>query len=154
MTKGFIPLAIALVLLTGCGTASVSPNLLRKEGVITGFNKDGHAVVKSIAFSRSAAASPRMLKCVQTEAEGLAAPPVELDGTVKANGKAYAQLQYSSYVGYVLTIRGDKYTFDRLTNAGTNGPAYELMASSWGTPENAYSTLEGIADRISGCAAG
>lgn len=154
MFKGIVAALFPLALMVGCSATTVSPAIASKPGVTTGFNGDGYAIVKSIVFQRPAADPSRLLKCVQTEVDGLTAPPVELDGSVKANGRAYAQLQYSNYVSYSLTVRGGKYTFDRLANAGTNGPAFELMGSSYGTPQNAYSALESLADRISGCAAG
>lgn len=154
MIKGIILGLVSLAILSGCGTTTVSPALRGKEGVTTGFNGQGYPVVKSIVFQRSAADPSRVLKCVQTEVDGLSGAPVELDGAVKAKGHAYASLQFSNYVAYALTIKGGQYTFDRLNHAGDNGPTYGLMASSHGSPENAYSALEGIADRVSGCAAG
>jgi len=126
--------------------------IANKPGVVTGANKDGYAIVKSITFSRQAADVTRVLVCMQSEVDGLTGTPVQIDGAAKANGKAYATLQYSNYVAFALTVRGSEYRFDRLTNAGLNGPSYELMGSTWGTPENAYAALEDIANRVSGCA--
>lgn len=143
---------VLLTLLTGCGTTSVSPLIANKPGVVTGANKDGYAIVKSITFMRPPADVARILVCMQSDVDGVTGPPVQIDGAAKANGKAYATLQYSNYVAFALTVRGAEYRFDRLANAGLNGPSYELMASTWGTPENAYAALEGIADRVSGCA--
>jgi hypothetical protein len=151
--KGIALVLLSLVGITGCGTKTVSTALQGKLGVTTGVGSDGYPVVKSIAFQRPSADASRVMKCMQAEVDGLNVPPVEIDGTVRASGKAYASLQFSNYVAFALTVRDSEYTFDRLSNAGLNGPAFELMASSYGSPENAYVALEGIADRVSHCAA-
>lgn len=145
---------LTLVGITGCGTKTVSPALQGKQGVTTGVGPDGYPIVKSIVFQRAAAPTPRVMQCVQSEIDGLSAPPIELDGAVKAKGKAFAHLQFSNYVSFALTIRGGDYTFDRLNHAGESGPTFELMASSHGSPENAYRALESIADRVSDCSKG
>lgn len=136
----------------GCGTTTVSPLIANKPGVVAGANKDEYPIVKSITFTRPAANLDRVLVCMQSEVDGLAGAPVQIDGAAKANGRTYATLQYSNYVAFAMTVRGTEYRFDRLANAGLNGPSFELMASTWGTPENAYSALEAIADRVSRCA--
>jgi hypothetical protein len=90
---------------------------------------------------------------MQAEVDGLSGSPVAIDGVAKASGKVYAPLQFSNYVAFAMSVRGSEYRFERLTNAGINGPAFELMASAYGTPENAYTALETIANRVSDCAA-
>jgi hypothetical protein len=146
-----IGLGIATAL-AGCGTKTVSQELATKPGVVTGTGKDGYPVVKSITFKRPSAEVSRVLACMQAEVDGLTGNPVQIDGAVKSSGKAYASLQFSNYVAFAMTVRDTEYRFDRLANAGLNGPAFELMGSSYGTPENAYAALESIADRVSGCA--
>ena len=146
-----IGVVIAMAL-AGCGTKIVSQELATKPGVITATGKDGYPVVKSITFKRSSADISRVLACMQAEVDGITGNPVQIDGAVKSSGKAYASLQFSNYVAFAMTVRDTEYRFDRLANAGLNGPAFELMASSYGTPENAYAALESIADRVSGCA--
>lgn len=151
VSKGITLVLLSVLGLAGCGTTTVSPAIKGKEGVSTGFNSSGYPVVKSIVFQRPAADATRVLKCVQTEIDGLYGQPVELDGAVKAKGQTYASVGASYYVAYALTIQGGKYTFDRLNHAGENGPTYELMGSSHGSPENAYAALERITDRVSEC---
>lgn len=143
----------AATMLAGCGTKTVSAGLAAKPGVVTGTGSDGYPVVTSITFQRTPADAARVVTCMQAEVDGITSPPVAIDGLAKATGKAYAALQFSNYVAFALTVDGAQYRFDRLTNAGLNGPAFALMASSYGTPENAYHVLEGIADRVSSCAA-
>ena len=145
--------ALICTAIAGCGTKTVSQELASKQGVITGTGKDGYPVVKSITFKRPKADVSRVLACMQAEVDGLTVTPVQIDGVVKSSGKAYASLQFSNYVAFAMTVRNNEYRFDRLTNAGLNGPAFELMASSYGTPENAYAALKSIADRVSECAA-
>lgn len=53
-----------------------------------------------------------------------------------------------------MSVDDFEYRFDSLSNAGKNGPAFELISSSCGGSENYYAALESIADRISCCASG
>lgn len=147
-----IGVGIATVLV-GCGTKTVSSTLAAKPGIVTGSGKDGYPVVKSITFERPSANVSRVLACMQAEVDGITGDPVEIDGLARSSGKAYASLQFSNYVAFAMTVRGTEYRFDRLANADLNGPAFELMASAYGSPENAYAALESIADRVSDCAA-
>ena len=144
-----------VTVLVGCGTKTVSSALATKPGVVTvtGTGTDGYPVVKSITFKRPSADVSRVLACMQAEVDGITGNPVEIDGVARSSGKAYAALQFSNYVAFALTVRGSEYRFERLANAGLNGPAFELMASAYGSPENAYTALESIADRVSNCAA-
>jgi hypothetical protein len=138
--------------LAGCGTKTVSPTLATKSGVVTGTGTDGYPIVKSITFKRPSAEVSRVLVCMEAEVDGLTSKPVEIDGMVRSSGKAYASLQFSNYVAFAMTVRGSEYRFERLSNAGINGPTSELMASAYGTPENAYIALESITDRVNNCA--
>jgi len=151
LTTAVITLTLGAALI-GCGSKTVSPKIASLPGVVTGIGSDGYPVVKSMTFTRSAAPVSRVLACMQVEVDGLIGVPVEIDGAARANGKAYAQLQFSNYVAFSLNVRDSQYRFDRLYNAGISGPAYELMASAYGSPENAFTALSGIADRLSLCA--
>lgn len=144
----------AVLSLSGCGTKTVSPEIAGKSGVVTGVGADGYPVVKSITFAKNPADVSRVLICMQSEVDGINITPVEIDGVAKVSGKAYAPLQFSNYVAFSMSVDGGEYRFDRLSDAGINGPAFELMASRYGTPENAYAALESIADRVSRCASG
>jgi hypothetical protein len=92
--------------LAGCGIKTVSQELATKPGVITSTGDDGYPVVKSITFKRPSTDASRLIACMQAEVDGLTGNPVQIDGAVKSNGKAYVSLQCSNYVAFAMTVHG------------------------------------------------
>lgn len=152
-------LAVA-VILTGCATKTVSPEMRGISGVTYGTDREGYPTLEQIAFTRPTTITNQIAEtCIVRGVEQPLSSPTVSAGVwqVTAAGAMYWEGGGVSSVPFRYTLSlapsgGTSYVFTRMVyaNAGV-ASANPLLASKWWSPQHAYSAMRDIVDRIDAC---
>jgi len=154
-------LRVTLILITGlslvlggCGSTAVAPQLLVKPGVVTVMGGSGYPVLSSITVIRSNPSGiDNAALCARRGVDGIEANPVRDGIEVQASGSAAflpPPPSISKTFRYTLTVRTGNtstYVFNRIryVAAGPIGAIEGVGA------EDAYREMEAVADRVNSC---